>query len=38
MEEELELQRFPSTAYERFLFFFRRVYKGGVYVGWYKFR
>lgn len=28
----------PETTYKQFLHFFRKVYKYGVYVGWYKFR
>ena len=28
----------PKTEYKQFLHFFRKVYKDGVYVGWYKFR
>ena len=30
--------RTPVTEYKQFLHFFRKVYKDGVYVGWYKFR
>lgn len=29
---------YPETTYKPFLFFFRKVYRDGVYHGWYKYR
>lgn len=26
----------PKTEYKKFLLFFRKVYKDGVYIGWYR--